>query len=59
MRRTWATMLLEQPGVNIYEVQERMGHSYLEMLKRYNAVAQARSPRSRQQMAQFAESVEV
>ncbi len=59
MRRTWATMLLEQPGVNIYEVQERIGHSDLEMLKRYNAVAQARSPRSRQQMAQFAESVEV
>jgi hypothetical protein len=52
-------MLLEQPGVNIYEVQERIGHSYLEMLKRYNAVAQARSPRSRQQMAPFAESIEV
>lgn len=59
MRRTWATMLLEQPGVNIYEVQERIGHSDLEMLKRYNAVAQARSPRSRKQMKEFAESLEV
>jgi integrase/recombinase XerD len=59
MRRTWATMLLEQPGVNIYEVQERIGHSDLEMLKRYNAVAQARSSRSRGQMVKFAESVEV
>jgi integrase len=59
MRRTWATMLLEQPGVNIYEVQERIGHSDLEMLKRYNAVAQARSARSRKQMKEFAESVEV
>ncbi len=59
MRRTWATMLLEQPGVNIYEVQERIGHSDLEMLKRYNAVAQARSSRSRGQMIKFAESVEV
>jgi integrase/recombinase XerD len=39
LRRTWATMLLAQPGVNIYEVQERIGHSDLEMLKRYNAVA--------------------
>src|SRR6266853_806838 len=58
MRRTWATMLLEQPRVNIYEVQERIGHSDLEMLKRYNAVAQARSVRSRKQMAEFAESVE-
>ena len=47
MRRTWATMLLEQPGVNIYEVMERIGHADLEMLKRYNAVAQARSARSR------------
>jgi integrase/recombinase XerD len=59
MRRTWATMLLEQPGVNIYEVQERIGHSDLETLKRYNAVAQARSARSHQQMKTFAESVEV
>ena len=59
MRRTWATIVLEQPGVNIYEVQERIGHSDLEMLKRYNAVAQARSARSRKQMAEFAESVEV
>jgi integrase/recombinase XerD len=59
MRRTWATMLLEQPGVNMYEVMERIGHGDLEMLKRYNAVAQARSVRSRQQMKTFAESVEV
>jgi integrase/recombinase XerD len=59
MRRTWATMLLEQPEMNIYEVQERIGHSDLEMLKRYNAVAQARSARSRKQMTTFAESVEV
>lgn len=59
MRRTWATMLLEQPGVNIYEVQARIGHSDLEMLKRYNAVAQARSPRSQKQMNEFAESLEV
>src|SRR5258708_39360479 len=45
MRRTWATMLLEQPGVNIYEVQERIGHSDLEMLKRYNAVARSEERR--------------
>lgn len=59
MRRTWATLLLEQPGVNIYEVQERIGHSDLEMLKRYNAVAQARSPRSHKQMKEFAGNLEV
>jgi len=59
MRRTWATMLLEQPGVNIYEVQERIGHSDLEMLQRYNAVAAARSPRARHQMAEFEQAVEV
>jgi hypothetical protein len=38
-----------EPGVNIYEVQERIGHSDLEMFKRYNAVGQARSSRAAKQ----------